>query len=166
MADCGTRVSQALALEPDPVSFARLKHNLTVAGDDIAGRTQALQAAVDEASGRRAFCGLGHQGSGFGETGDMVETVTVDDLVAANIPPQQRLYIKFDVEGAEAGALRGAARTIAQRLPFLAVSAYHRPEDLWALARQIASYHDEYRFKLGSHGADGADLMIYAVPPA
>jgi hypothetical protein len=125
-----------------------------------------VQAAVDSASGHRAFCGVGNQGSGFGDAGDLVETVSLDDLVAAHAPGPERLYIKLDVEGAEAATLEGAARTIVERRPFLAVSAYHRPDDLWALPRQISRLDDRYRYLLASHGADGADLMLYAIPPA
>jgi FkbM family methyltransferase len=165
MAEVGARVSQALALEPDPVTFADLRRNIAAAGAAVACKTLALQVAVDAVSGRRAFCGLGHQGSSFSEAGEPVETASIDDLVAAHIAPGERLCIKFDVEGAEAAALQGASRTIIERRPFLAVSAYHRPHDLWTLPRLISSFDEGYRFRLGSHGADGADLMLYAVPP-
>ena len=41
--------------------------------------------------------------------------------------------IKYDVEGAEWEALRGSADAIARWKPDLAVSLYHRAEDLWRL---------------------------------
>lgn len=166
MASDGARISRALALEPDPSNFARLTANIAAAGPAVAGKVTAVEAGVDAASGRRAFLGVGNQGSGFGDAGDLVETVSIDDLVVAHAPGDERLYIKLDVEGAEAAALEGAARTIVERRPFLAVSAYHRPDDLWALPRQISRLDDCYRYRLASHGADGADLMLYAIPPA
>ncbi len=125
-----------------------------------------MQAAADAVSGRRAFASVGNPGSGFSEAGEPVQTFAIDDLVEARLPGDERLYIKFDVEGAEADALRGAARTIVARRPFLAVSAYHRPQDLWSLPRQISDLCDGYRYALRSHGADGADLMLYGVPPS
>jgi FkbM family methyltransferase len=165
MAAHGERVSAALALEPDPTTFARLERNIAAAGPAVAGKTRALRVAVDAASGRRAFASVGNQGSGFDDAGDPVETASIDDLVEAYLAGERRLYIKFDVEGAEASAIDGAARTIVAKQPVLAVSAYHRPEDLWSLARRIGALDDRYRYRLQSHGADGADLMLYALPP-
>ena len=166
MAGQGERISAALALEPDPVTFAALQRNIAAAGPVVAAKAVALQAAADAVSGRRAFASVGNPGSGFSEAGEPVRTFAIDDLVEARLPGEDRLYIKFDVEGAEADALRGAARTIAARRPFLAVSAYHRPQDLWSLPRQISDLDAGYRYALRSHGADGADLMLYAIPPS
>ena len=51
-----------------------------------------------------------------------VETAALDDLVDQGrvLPPD---YIKMDVEGHEQAALRGCARTIAQRLPVVEFEA-------------------------------------------
>ena len=165
LANDAARVSMALALEPDPINFAKLELNIAAAGPVVMQKTRALRAAVDATSGCRAFAGLGNQGSGFSQVGDRVATVSIDDLVETHIPYEERLYIKFDVEGAEASALQGAARTLVEKAPFLAVSAYHRPHDLWTLPRLINGFDDRYRYRLVSHGADGADLMLYAFPP-
>lgn len=165
VAERAGQISLALALEPDPRNFAKLERNIAAAGAEVARKTRALQVAVDATSGRRAFSSFGNQGSGFTPAGDLVATASIDDLADAHFREERRLYIKFDVEGAEASAIEGAASTIVRRRPLLAVSAYHRPEDLWALPRQISALDDGYRYALLSHGADGADLMLYAHPP-
>jgi FkbM family methyltransferase len=161
----GSKILGAVALEPDPTTFARLKTNLEGAQPAAAGRLLAVQAAADHQGGRRTFANAGNPGSSFAEQGITVDTVSIDDLVAAECRPDSRLYIKFDVEGAEAAALAGARATIIGRRPFLSIAAYHRPEDLWELARLVCDMDDGYRFLLRSHGADGADLTLYAVPP-
>jgi FkbM family methyltransferase len=166
LAEEGGRVARAIALEPDPDTFERLVRNVVAAGPEVTGKTTALRAAVDAASGCRIFRNFGNQGSAFGEEGELVQTVRIDDVMAAHAPGATNLAIKLDVEGAEAAALTGAAETIKRLRPFLAVSAYHRPDDLWALPRLVSGLDGGYRYALRSHGADGADLMLYAVPKA
>ena len=56
-------------------------------------------------------------------------------------------YIKLDIEGAELDMLHGAAKTISRWKPKMAVSAYHKPEDLWTLATYIKSIRPDYEFQ-------------------
>ncbi len=53
-------------------------------------------------------------------------------------------YIKMDVEGAEAQALSGLAKTIARCRPKMLVSAYHRPDDFWTLLLLIHRLNPAY----------------------
>jgi FkbM family methyltransferase len=161
----GARLRQAIALEPDPATFERLQANLHAVQAQAAGPLKAIRAAVDRTGGQRLFADAGNLGSGFSDHGVVVDTVSIDELVAAECDGASPLYVKFDVEGAEADALAGAARTIVERRPFLSIAAYHRPEDLWTLARQVHALDDGYRFLLRAHGADGADLNLYGLPP-
>jgi FkbM family methyltransferase len=161
----GDRLSGAVAIEPDPMTFGRLEKSLQAVQAQAGGRLKAVRAAVDRVGGQRMFANAGNPGSGFAQQGMLVDTVSIDELVESECDPDSRLYIKFDVEGAEAAALAGAARTIAERRPFLSIAAYHRPDDLWALAQQVCAMDDGYRFLLRAHGADGADLNLYGLPP-
>ena len=159
------QVITAVAVEPDPATYARLQANvghLRVRS----GAPVLLRAAIDSARGRRVFSNLANQGSRFATEGIGVDTISIDDIVQEVCPGADPLYIKLDVEGAEAEALQGARETIARRRALFSVAAYHQPADLWALARQIAAINDGYRFRLRSHGADGADLTLYATPRA
>lgn len=54
--------------------------------------------------------------------------------------------IKMDIEGAELKALQGAASVISRFKPKMAISAYHKPEDSWTLARYIRSLRPDYEF--------------------
>ena len=63
-------------------------------------------------------------------------------------------YIKLDIEGAELDMLHGAAQTIKRFKPKMAVSAYHKPEDLWTLATYIKSLRDDYEFQFRHHPCD------------
>ena len=72
--------------------------------------------------------------------------------------------IKLDVEGGEASALVGARDVINRCRPTLALSAYHKPDDLWELPRLINTITDGYSFFLRQHYFNSFDVVLYAVP--
>ena len=84
--------------------------------------------------------------------------MALDDVVGNN--PVN--FIKLDVEGGEHAALLGARRTIERQAPVLALSAYHRPEDLWNLIKVIDDFACGYRFALRQHQFNSFDLVLYA----
>ena len=75
-------------------------------------------------------------------------------------------FIKLDVEGAEWQAIAGAEHTLATDRPSLAVSLYHRTEDLWALPLQIHRILPEHRLYLRRPACIPLwDVTLYAVKP-
>lgn len=78
-------------------------------------------------------------------------------------------FIKMDVEGAELEALKGARTVIERDMPVLAVSAYHRQEDLITLIPYIHSLcnnSERYDLYLRHHGVVQSELVLYAIPTA
>lgn len=69
-------------------------------------------------------------------------------------------YIKLDIEGAELDMLRGAAKTITRYKPKMAISAYHRSEDLWTLANYVKSLRSDYEFKFRHYRIDCTDYLF------
>lgn len=69
-------------------------------------------------------------------------------------------YIKLDIEGAELEMLHGAAKTISRCKPKIAVSAYHKLEDLWTLATYIKSLRSDYEFEFRHYRIDCKDYML------
>jgi FkbM family methyltransferase len=72
-------------------------------------------------------------------------------------------FIKMDIEGAENEALLGAAGVIAAKKPKLAICAYHKPEDVYALPRTIMRLHGGYRFALRHYARSPHETVLYAV---
>lgn len=72
-------------------------------------------------------------------------------------------YIKMDIEGAELEALYGAKRIISEQRPKLAISIYHRPEDIVELSHLIMKYNDSYKFYLRHHSIVSWDTVLYAI---
>jgi len=87
---------------------------------------------------------------------DQFSTTTIDDY-GVKVD-----YIKMDIEGAELSALNGAAKTIARDKPRLAISAYHKPDDLWVLTDKILELRPDYTLSFGHHTPIQWESVIYA----
>ena len=67
----------------------------------------------------------------------------------------------------EIEALKGAAETIKRYNPILALSAYHKWDDLIVFTNWITDISAEYHFYLRKYGArydSRNELVLYAVP--
>lgn len=89
-----------------------------------------------------------------------VEVVKIDEFVQKH--GLRVDLIKMDIEGAEVEALRGAEGTLRHDRPKLAISAYHRPDDLWRIPLLINEINPDYRFYLGHHLQAPFDIVLYA----
>lgn len=86
------------------------------------------------------------------------KAIDIDTYVKRNQLPQVD-FIKFDIEGAELAALRGAKKTIYQYKPKLAISIYHKPEDMYTLIRYIKSIRPDYEIAFRHHKCDFSSNM-------
>lgn len=95
---------------------------------------------------------------------DAFSSTTLDDYCSRQ--GLQRLdYLKMDIEGSELSALDGGAQSIARFKPRLAISAYHKPDDLWVLARRIKEINPGYRLSFGHHSPIQWESVLYADQP-
>ena len=72
--------------------------------------------------------------------------------------------VKMDIEGAEARAIAGMGGILRSDRPRLAISAYHRPNDLWSLLILIRGMALGYRFWLRTYGYQTFETVLYCVP--
>lgn len=89
-----------------------------------------------------------------------VEAVALDDL----LEDQEITFIKMDIEGAEAEALRGARKIITEQKSKLAISIYHKPEDILTIPQLILEYNSNYKFYLRHYSFSDYDTVLYAIP--
>jgi FkbM family methyltransferase len=160
----GGRFGAIVAFEPDRHNYAKLAAYVGSLGADIESRIDLHHGAVGDHSGEAPF----------NQTGDMSAAVSpnatgkvalfaLDDVVRPN---GSAIYVKFDIEGFELQALKGARRLLQEQCPTLAVSAYHRPEDLWEIPLYLHDLDVGYCVALRTEGDDGMDVVCYALPAA
>jgi FkbM family methyltransferase len=148
-----------IAFEPDPENFQALS--------DFA-KTHPTRAILMP-------CGLSDRLTEvpFFASAGMASRLADDDTASFTVPCValdsvirgfQPDYIKLDIEGAERAALLGMQATLSNARPCLAVSGYHRPEDLWELVDLTASLLPHSQIYLRQHGLNGFDTVIYAIP--
>lgn len=90
-----------------------------------------------------------------------IRVLSVDDYCKKNfIKPT---LVKMDIEGAEYEALVGARETIINEKPKLAISIYHRYNDIWFIQRFIKSLRPDYKFFLGHHSNTYLETILYAI---
>ena len=107
------------------------------------------------------FINSGSMGSLISQNGDThIEVDTIDNILNG----QAATYIKMDIEGAELPSLIGAEKTIRNYKPKLAISVYHRHDDLLTIPHYIKSLNNEYKFYLRAHYKPYFnDMVLYAV---
>lgn len=87
-----------------------------------------------------------------------IPTTSID--IIANGDPVT--FIKMDIEGAELEALKGAEQTIRKYHPKLAISIYHKPEDIVELPQFIKNLDSSYNLFLRNYHMDNTETVLYA----
>ena len=143
-----------IAVEPDKRNFRKLLANT----ETMRGIVPVNALVSDENGVSRIETAKG-RGVSEAESGSEVPAVTVDSLFFESGVD----FMKFDVEGAELAALKGAVRTIKKYRPAMLVSCYHRSEDLFTLPLEILSVCPEYGLYLRHlPGLPAWDTQFYA----
>lgn len=92
-----------------------------------------------------------------------IQTETIDNLADLSVSAFWPTFIKMDIEGSELEALKGAERTIKKMHPKMAISAYHKYEDLKQIPQFIYDLDSTYKFYLRRHSHLVHELVLYAV---
>jgi len=149
-------VSVAYLFEPDLKNFVALVSNTQSLGHPAL----CLPIGLAKRHELVRFKGsLGEAGHLDPQGEDGIMTAALDDLLQG----QSVDLIKLDIEGAEIDALVGMKRTLTSHGPNLAVSSYHRPEDLWALIKFFLGTGLDSRFYFRQHAFNSFDLVLYVV---
>ncbi len=88
-----------------------------------------------------------------------IEITSLDDEIAEKIS-----FIKMDIEGMEAEALKGASGHIREDYPILTICVYHRDNDMFELPRLIDGLHEGYRMYLRHYEPRPYETVLYCIP--
>lgn len=146
---------EIFAIEPDHRNFAKLAR-YAEGMDSI----RCFNIAAHEEAGELPFAARGGRNSALGQ-GAAVCKESLDSLLAG----ERITYMKFDVEGEECPALKGAAHILQEQTPKLLISAYHRNEDLFAIPLLVKRIQPEYKVYLRHYSYIPAwDTNYYFLP--
>lgn len=115
-----------------------------------------LHFSVDMANAGSSFCAESF-GKSVGE-----EIVDVVDMDGA-LKDVQVTFLKMDIEGAEMKALEGARGIITKNKPKVAISIYHKPEDVLDIPRVLLEYNPSYKFYIRHYSLLYAETVLYAI---
>jgi FkbM family methyltransferase len=119
--DAGLTPKKYFGFEPDPKNFREANERLTRSGVDGV----VYNAAVyKEKAALRFAANLGGISQLNEDGGVSVQALSIDDTIKEPVT-----MIKMDVEGGECDALEGAAVTIKEHKPKLAICVYHKHTD-------------------------------------
>lgn len=88
-----------------------------------------------------------------------INVKTLDGAIYEDAPT----YIKMDIEGSELEALKGCRRIIKSYRPKLAISIYHKPEDLFEIPILIKEMNPDYRLIIRQYANSKFETVCYAI---
>lgn len=151
------RYSKVYLLEPDSLMFEIMKEYISL---------KKLENIVCVNGGAYSFSGVlrfneasltgSSRITGTGEK--KIEVVSIDDMVGDD----KVTFIKMDIEGSEMKALDGAKKTIERCKPKLAISIYHREDDMWEIPYYILSKYPWYKIYIRHYSLTVTETVMYA----
>ena len=154
----GDKFKKAIFFEPDENSYLRTVRNITahLEADTYVG----FKVGLSDRNGTIGFLHTGGEASRIaGNTDKGIEVARFDDIVSID---EHITFMKLDVEGEELNVLRGAQKSIITHKPKLAISLYHKTEDLWTLPKYIKSIVPEYKLFVRQHHTSMFAKVLYA----
>jgi methyltransferase, FkbM family len=152
------RYSKIYMMEPDPLMFEIMKEYAALNKMD---HVVPIQSGAYSFTGELRFEEDSATGSSriteAGET--VIRVVSIDDMLKG----EKATFIKMDIEGAEMEALLGAKKTIEKYKPRLAVSVYHKADDLWEIPYYVLSHYPTYKIYLRHYALTTNETVMYAV---
>ena len=92
---------------------------------------------------------------------EIIKVDSIDNILNG----QPVTFVKMDIEGAEYEALLGATNTLRRCTPILAISVYHKVEDLYRLQLLIEDIcPNTYDYYLRHYSPTIIETILYAVP--
>ena len=149
------KVKKIYSFDFDPNNIKMCEENLKDCGDKIT----LIQKGLWDKDEVMRVKGGGSGGSSLYSDGDTEVKLTSIDNVTRN---DVVTFIELDIEGAELKALQGARESILKHHPRLAISLYHKPEDICEIPEYILSLVPEYKFYLRHYATKRWETVLYA----
>ena len=156
---CKGKYKKIYAVEPMDIGKELTNYNLRNVRD-VQICNCALSNQIGVSSFSKQYTGL--KGSRLDKAGGNLEEVKVDTIDNI-LQGEKATFIKMDIEGAELDALKGAKYTLSKYKPKLAISLYHKNEDIYEIPLWLHETIPEYKFYLRHYSNKQWDLVLYCV---
>ncbi|MBE6666293.1 MAG: FkbM family methyltransferase [Ruminococcaceae bacterium] len=159
-------IKKITAFEPSVKTFAKLNAylstltNLEIQAYPLCAWDKKETVVLTDGSGRNTAIGGGSCGKT--KNGAKIHTSECDSLDRQNSYRNEKLLIKYDVEGAEWEAILGSVQTIRNNQTEMIVSLYHKSADLFALPLLVHEILPSHKLYLRKHPYFPAwDINLY-----
>lgn len=140
--------------EPEASFIKNIKERLS----GFTGNYEIIEKGLWDKADCLAFCEDDVSSKIDRDGKELVEVDSIDNTIKEPVS-----FIKMDIEGSEYRALCGAKETIRKYKPRLAISIYHRMEDILVLPELIMGL-GEYDFYLRHYTLTDGDTVLFAIP--
>ncbi len=160
-------IEKICAFEPSAKTFVKLEkyletvENIEKSAFPLCAWNKSETRILTDGSGRNTTIG-GATDTSKTKNGAKIRTVDCDTLDNRIAYSGEKLFIKYDVEGAEEEAILGSVKTIAENDTELLVSLYHKSRDLFALPLLVHELLPHHKLYLRKHPYIPAwDINLY-----
>lgn len=141
--------------EPSAENFNRARNNLAPYAN-----IELVLSGVSDTPGQLYF--NASEGSASHVDGQGTERINVETL--DHYIQDKVTFIKMDIEGWEAKALRGAENHIRQDHPKLTIAVYHHASDFWKIPRIVLGIRKDYAVYLRHYSEGWSETIMYFIP--
>lgn len=153
----GKKYEKIISYEPDFTNYEICKK---MVNEKHWENIELIHAGLSDKTYNCNFVGNGDDTSYVSNNGtESIQMLSIDE----NIMGQKVSFIKLDVEGFELKALKGARECIKRNHPRMAISLYHKKEDLMDIPKYILELSKNYKFYLRIYSNAYLEIILYAV---
>lgn len=144
------------AFEPDSQNIRKCKEYFA---DNNIQNYKLIQKGIWSEEKNLKFEANSNEGSKLSGEGNIIVPVTsIDQDINERVT-----FIKMDIEGAECEGLLGARQHISNEKPKLAISVYHKMDDIWNIPSLILEMNSNYKFYLRHYSLSSEETVLYAI---
>lgn len=148
-------VKKIYAFEPDVSNIEKVR---TQINEMNLTNVEIISAGLWNCNTTLHFSSQGSIMSKIDDNGDSdISVVEIDEIIDDRVT-----FIKMDIEGSELKALQGAEKIIRKYKPKLAISIYHRLEDIIEIPNYIYQLVPEYKLYIRHYAFNESETVLYA----
>lgn len=154
---CNNDYSKIYVFEPDTYSYNVCSDKMK---DFPEGKVELINKATWNEDAELCFSGGLNGGSRVNKnSANIVQATSIDNVIRDG----RCTFIKLDVEGAELETLKGAVKTIQNNHPKLAISIYHKRDDIVEIPTFLMENFRGYKYYIRHYSSVWWETVLYGI---